>query len=374
MAQPSNRRAYIDWVRGLSVLFMIEIHCFDAWTRLAEKKTKAYFYADFIGGLAAPLFLFLAGVSVVLAASARMRRGGDRFGASWSVQKRGWEVFGYAFAFRLYTWVLSVGATVRGIFKADILNIMGPAIAAAAWLWGRLESRRARFVVFGLLTCACTYVTPWVRTLAWPDLVPFGWYIKPVPKMSVFTFFPWMGFTFAGALVGEVLDGARTPSDEWRLNRWFVAGGAALVAGGYFADYLPSIYPAGLSNFWTTSPTYFFVKLGIILAVLGVTYVYVQRPLSAEPGNPTSSPMLEFGRSSLFVYWIHVEIAYGFVSRPLHGRLATWQSLLVVIMFAYALYRVAVFKERVVAWWAPPPPAAAGVSSRPTRREPSASS
>jgi len=351
MTQPSNRRAYIDWVRGLSVLFMIEIHCFDAWTSLAQKKTKAYFYADFIGGLAAPMFLFLAGVSVILAASARMRRGNDRASASSSVQRRGWEIFGLAFAFRFYTWVLSAGATVRGIFKADILNIMGPSIAAAAWIWGRLKSRPARFAAFGLLTCACTYVTPWVRTLTWPDLVPFGWYIKPVQKMSVFTFFPWMGFAFAGAFVGEVLDGARTPADEWRLNRGFLLAGPLLIAGGYYADTLPSIYPQGLSNFWTTSPTYFFVKLGIILVLTGLTYVYVQRPLSAEPRNPASSPMLEFGRSSLFVYWIHVEIAYGFFTHPIHGRLAVWQSLLAVALFSYLLYRAALLKERLVTRW-----------------------
>ena len=351
MAHTSNRRAYIDWVRGLSVLFMIEIHCFDAWTSLAQRKTIAYFCADFVGGLAAPLFMFLAGVSVVLAASARMRRGNDRAAAAVSVQHRGWEIFGLAFAFRLYTYVLSVGATVRGIFKSDILNVMGPAIAAAAWIWGRLKSRPARFVVFGLLTCACTCVTPWVRTLTWLDAVPFGWYIKPVQKLSVFTFFPWMGFAFAGAFVGEVQDGAGSPDDEWRMNRWFLLAGPALIAGGYFADYLPSIYPAGLSNFWTTSPTYFFVKTGIILVLVGLTYIYVQRPLSAEPRNPVSSPMLEFGRSSLFVYWIHVEIAYGFFSHPLHQRLGVWQSLVAVSVFSYLLYRAALTKNRLVEWW-----------------------
>ena len=63
------------------------------------------------------------------------------------------------------------------------------------------------------LACLFTYVTPWVRTLTWPDSVWFGWYIKPVPKMSVFTFFPWTGFVFAGAFLGEVLTSATTAAE-----------------------------------------------------------------------------------------------------------------------------------------------------------------
>ena len=34
------------------------------------------------------------------------------------------------------------------------------------------------------------------------------------------------------------------------------------------------------------------------------------------------SPLQAFGRSSLFVYWIHVEMVYGLISLPLHGALS----------------------------------------------------
>ena len=339
-------------MRGLSVLFMVEIHSFDSWTQVAERKSAAYFVADFIGGLAAPMFLFLAGVSVALAGAARTSRTGDRKQAAWSVQKRGWEIFGLAFLFRIQTFILSPGATVRGIFKADILNIMGPAIAAAAWLWGRLSSRPARLATFAALAIAFTSVTPLVRTLNWPDAIVFGWYIKPLPKMSVFTFFPWTGFVFAGAVLGEILNAAGTAAEEWRMNRGFFVAGAILIAGNWAAAaYGPSPYPPGVSNFWTTSPTYFFIKIGIMLVVMSAIYLYVQRPLSAEPRNPASSPMLAFGRSSLFVYWIHVEIAYGFFSRPLHQRLLVWQSLAAFLLFAAMLYGATEFKARVVSAW-----------------------
>jgi len=348
-----NRRVYIDWMRGLSVLFMIEAHTFDAWTLMTDRATAAYKLANFVGGLAAPIFLFLAGVSVAMASSARARRTGDRAAAAWSGQKRGWQIFGLAFLFRLQSWILSPGATVKGIFKADILNIMGPSIAAAAWIWGRLPNRKSRLVVFGALACAFTYATPVIRHAAWvawlPD--PIEWYVRPFPKLSVFTLFPWAGYVFAGAFVGEWLDTVRTPAEEWSMNRWLAAAGVALIAVGYGATALPSLYPAGYSEFWTSSPTYYFIKIGIMLVLMGLIYVYVQRPFSAEPRNPAWSPMLEFGRSSLFVYWIHVEIAYGIFTYPLHRRLPVGWSFVAFVVFSAMLYGATLLKSRSVANW-----------------------
>jgi uncharacterized membrane protein len=349
----SNRRAYIDWMRGLSVLFMIEAHTFDAWTLLAQRGRPAYFWVNFIGGLAAPIFLFLAGVSVTMAGAARERRTRDRRAAAWSVQKRGWEIFGLAFLFRLQSFILSPGSTVKGIFKADILNIMGPAIALAAWIWGRIVSLRWRLITFGALACVFTYVTPLVRQAAWiawlPD--PIEWYIRPIPRMSVFTLFPWMGYVFAGAFFGELLNTAGDVRAEWRMNRWFFGLGLALLLGGYGASFLPSVYPDGWSNFWTTSPTYYFMKIGIMLMIMGTAYVYVQRPWSAEPRNPAWSPMLEFGRSSLFVYWIHVELAYGIFSYPIHRRLTIEGSLFAFTVFTALMFAASMLKTRLVARW-----------------------
>jgi uncharacterized membrane protein len=349
----ASRRAYIDWMRGLSVLFMIEAHTFDAWTVLTDRATPLYKAANFIGGLAAPIFLFLAGVSVAMAASSRTRRSGNRAASAWSVQKRGWQIFGLAFLFRLQSWTLSPGATVKGIFKADILNIMGPSIAAAAWIWGRISDRRARLCTFAAIACAFAFATPLIRNAAWlawlPD--PIEWYVRPFPKLSVFTFFPWAGYVFAGAFVGEWLDTVKSPAGEWRANRWLTAAGAGLVAVGYGTSFLPSIYPAGYSNFWTSSPTYYFIKIGIMLVLMGLIYVYVQQPFSAEPRNPAWSPMLEFGRSSLFVYWIHVELAYGIISYPIHRKLPVWWSLAAFTAFTAFIYAVTLLKSRIVADW-----------------------
>ena len=142
------RRPYIDWLRGVAVVIMIHAHAIDAWTRPADKELPFYEWVVRVNGMGAPLFLFLAGLAVVLAAGAGQRRHGDVAKASWAVQRRGWEIFGLAFLFRIQAWLVSPGATLYGILKVDILNVMGPSIACAAWLWGRTTRDRARFAIF----------------------------------------------------------------------------------------------------------------------------------------------------------------------------------------------------------------------------------
>ena len=136
------RRTYIDWARALAVLVMMEAHVFDAWTRAADKKTTAYGYAMVLGGFAAPMFLWLAGVSLVLSAAAVARRQGSRAAAVSAVSRRGLEIFVLAFLFRLQAFVLSPGSHTVTLFRVDILNIMGPGIVGAGVVWGLATSTR----------------------------------------------------------------------------------------------------------------------------------------------------------------------------------------------------------------------------------------
>ena len=64
-----GRRLYIDWLRGVAVLVMIMWHSIDSWTvqDAAVRKSAAFGVITFGAGWAAPLFLFLAGVSLPFA-------------------------------------------------------------------------------------------------------------------------------------------------------------------------------------------------------------------------------------------------------------------------------------------------------------------
>ena len=340
------RRGYLDWLRGLAVLIMFEGHILDSWTRLDGRGSSIYGWAMILGGFGAPLFLLLAGVSVALSAGSKMRRGLHRKTASGAVVRRGLEIFGLAFLFRVQAMVVSWGPW-WSLLKVDILNIMGPAIMAAAALWGAMKTTRGRLVGFALATLALTFLTPPVRATSILAVLPdaLEGYLRPRPGYTNFAVFPSAGFVFAGAFIGVLLDEARSAPVERRLNTWFAAGGATLALAASAAAYLPSPFPN--SEFWTSSPSYFLLRTGLLIVTVAVAYVWHLRPRAER----TFSPLQQLGRTSLFIYWIHIELIYGLIVKPLHKSLTLGQAWIGVLVFTLLMLMASLLKERVAAAW-----------------------
>ena len=219
MAASANRRAYIDWMRGLSVLFMIEAHSFDAWTLATVRTTPAYKVGELHrrprgahlpvpgrrvgrdGGLGPRPAERRPRRRLVVRAEARLadlRPGVPVPPAVVDTQPRR-----HGEGHLQGRHPQHHGAVHRGR-RLDL----GPAARTAAHASPPSRPSPAR----------SAYATPIVRHAAWvawlPD--PIEWYIRPFPKLSVFTFFPWAGFVFAGAFVGEWLDTVKSPAEEWR--------------------------------------------------------------------------------------------------------------------------------------------------------------
>ena len=343
---PRRRRGYLDWMRGLAVLIMIEAHVVDSWTGPPDRFTRGFAWSLILGGFGAPLFLFLAGVAVALSAESKARRIGNAHAASRAVARRGLEIFGLAFLFRVQAWVLG-WADPRTLLKVDILNVMGPSIMAAAALWGAARRGRPRYAAFALLTIAIALATPIVRIMpaigGLPD--PLEGYIRPVPSLTNFTFFPWSAFLFAGTIVGLLIDRTRTRSEETRLNAWFGLSGAALAVAAYALSWLPTPYPR--SDFWTTSPAFFALRVGIMTAAIGVAYGWEARPRLTRAW----SPIEQLGRTSLFIYWIHVEMVYGLISMRIHRALTLGQAWRAFFVFSLFMLVCSLAKDRAVARW-----------------------
>jgi uncharacterized membrane protein len=337
-----SRKGYLDWLRGIAVLIMIEAHTLDAWTRTSDRGGPLYGWAMVLGGFGAPIFLFLAGIALALAAGARLRAGRSDSEVAALARKRAWQIVGLAFLFRLQSWLISGGDIEFTLLKVDILNIMGVAMLAAAILWGTGRGRRSRALLLATAAIAAAMLTPVVRATAGLDGLPdpLEWYLRPSPGRTTFTLFPWAGFLLAGGAVGLWMDAARQEGEERRAMFWFGAVGCALAIGGYAASFLPAIYEQ--TNFWTSSPTFFFLRLGAVIMLVPLAYGW-NRTFSGY------SPLREFGLASLFVYWIHVEMVYGVVSTPLHRRLPLPVALVAFVVFSLFLFAVVKVKDHLVA-------------------------
>jgi hypothetical protein len=279
-------------------------------------------------------------VAVAFSASAQWRRTGDEKVAATLVTRRGLELYVLAFLFRIQAWILG-WSSPTALLKVDILNVMGPTIAAAGILWGAVHSTRSRLVAFSVTAVALPLLTPLIASApiaALPD--PIEAYIRPVGGLSNFVFFPWSAFVFAGVIVGLVLD-ATTFDKEARANTWIFIVGSTIAATAFAASHQPSLYPH--SSFWHTSPTFFFIRAGLMTAAIGAAYAWQSRP----GGVQKWSPLRQMGRSSLFIYWIHVEMVYGLISLPLHKALTLPQSLLLFAVFSVFMLGCSIAKERV---------------------------
>jgi uncharacterized membrane protein len=344
------RRAYIDWARGIAVLLMIEAHTLDAWTRAADRRTAGFRNATILGGFAAPLFLWLAGVGLVLSATRAMERnGGTRAAAMDAICRRGLEIFLLAFLFRLQAFVISPGGQPVALLRVDILNVMGLAMVAAGMVWGlatlgRSSRPTARLVfAYGVAAGAMAMATPIVRASPLVDSLPpwLGWYLRPAGEHTTFTVFPWAGFVFAGAACGALIAAARGHEAERRLQAWLGLAGAALIAAGFYTATLPPIYQH--ASFWTSSPTYFAIRVGVLMVALPAAYAAAR---AAAARGVALRPLDRLGRSSLFVYWIHVELVYGYASWLWRGRLPLWATAMACAAFSALMYGAVRLRDR----------------------------
>lgn len=333
-----SRRTYIDWLRGVAVLIMIEWHAIDAWTANDERVGWFFSTLAFLGGWAAPLFLYLAGIALPLAMDSHMRKGLTAREASWKLQKRGWQIWVIAHIFRFQSYVMNPWAVWHSVLKPDILNILGLGMVMVAFCWGRAESVRGRMTWLLGPALAVLIIAPLSREWLWPALLHprMEAYIRPNGGFGVFPLFPWVAFVFIGAAVGVWIAMTRTPHEDRRFHAGLAAVGLATIIAGVVGMYLPT--PLNTS-FWTTSWSFFLMRTGAMTLLLAGAWLWYQRPSAGR-----WSPIVLFGQTSLFVYWVHIEIAYGFVGVPLKKSLTVPQAFVAYLVLTMVMLWLA-------NWW-----------------------
>ena len=84
------------------------------------------------------------------------------------------------------------------------------------------------------------------------------------------------------------------------------AAGLVLIYGAKFLDSRPwQVYP--VYDFWHTSPSFFAIRLGMLLLLVLAAYAWCRWGL----GQWGFSPLIQLGHTSLLVYWVHIEFVYG---------------------------------------------------------------
>jgi uncharacterized membrane protein len=335
-----KRFPFLDWMRGLAVLIMIECHVFNSFTRLDLRDSGPYIISQFIGGLAAPLFLFMAGMTTGFQMESLERRESSP-GRRWLIAlRRGAFILLIAYIFRFTNWFFAIPHTSPAeMLKVDILNCMGLSMIVLASAAIFRSQERVRFTMLAGL--AIIGAAPLVANLNWsgaPDLVRD--YLVPLPNRGHFPFFPLAGYLAFGIALGTLVKHAE-PQKFDRFMQWSVLIGFAMVFTAQYFSNLPfSVYPR--SNFWLDSPALVVIRTGIILLSMAGAYLWTEYAAGTR-----WSWMQTLGKNSLMVYWVHVMIVYGAVVRPIKRALSIWQAALAAV--AVTLMMVAMSAGWL--WW-----------------------
>jgi uncharacterized membrane protein len=300
--KPSSRLPWLDWTRGLATVIMLQGHCFHSFTRPDLREGAPYILSQFVGGMPPALFLFLTGVTLAFLMDSSERKNLAPWQRISAVLRRAGYLFALAFAFRIQMWIFALPANpITDIFKVDILNCMGLAIALMATL--SVFSTFDRIRLSAGLGLAIAAAAPLVSALDWsaaPSLLKG--YLAPDP--NGFPLFPWGAFLAFGLSFGSILRTAPRERTE-RLMEWTALAGFTLVVGGrYFANLPYSLYPG--SQFWLDSPALTFIKLGVILLMLAFAWLWTSYVV-----RDSWSWVRQLGTTSLIVYWVHTELVYG---------------------------------------------------------------
>jgi uncharacterized membrane protein len=322
----TKRIAYIDWLRGFACLLMFQTHCYDSWLGGAARDGRFLKLSQLGGTLPAPLFLFLAGVGFALGTDKLRQAGVSADEIARTTIMRGGEIFLLALLFRLQEYVLALGyAPWTDLLRVDVLNAIGVSlmlmgvacrIAAVGGAADPAHLRKKTVVTAIAYAAAIAIAAPPLWTTWQPRWLPW-WlesYINGVhtfgtPQPWLFPLFPWAAFAFAGLAAGTLLRSDWSRQNEVTATAAAGASGIALAALGLWLDARPfQLY--AVYDFWHTSPNFFLVRTGVVLVLVFLSYAWCRW----GAGEWGFSPLIEMGKSSLLVYWVHIEFVYGGLS------------------------------------------------------------
>ena len=345
--QKPARIEVVDWLRGLAVVLMIMAHGMDAWLLPAAKSGFVYAVIKVGSGIPARLFLLLVGVSAAIQLEAGLGKGLSPVLMRARLFKRGLLILCLAYLFRLQECLLShFYGGWEPLFRIDILNAIGASMLVVALV---AIPRNGRRQILPCLVVAAIFLGfgSTVGPAHFPSYLPrpLTSYIGGQRPMAWFSLFPWGAWALAGVVIGHVwLEAHRRGRPSLCFALTFLAGALLALAVVMVRRADPFIIRYPSEVVMQMGPGIFFSRLGIIGMLAGVGY-WVCR-FSAAHVLSRFSVLRQLGRTSLLIYWVHIELCYGSAVYALRGHLTMPRAALGVAGLTFLMLGLSMLKTR----------------------------
>jgi uncharacterized membrane protein len=358
----------IDILRALAIIFMVQVHFVGNLAFRVPSQALLYKLSLLLGGLAAPFFTFLVGVSLWVSLSRRRTGGQPEHQTAARTMRRALAIFGMGLVFNLIIW------GPNEIFDWDILTFIGTALVIV-WLAGFLPS----WAIIGLSVVVLA-VSPPLRTLVhfgahWHS--EYGSYTEYIVSWHLgdillgwvlrgyFPILPWLVFPMAGFAMARHLLNA--PDRARNRRAWnLLLGGLMLVLGGLVSHTVglrlesPLGWYLSPMTFYPASTSFLLLTLGICLVSFVGLWLALDSDEALWAGSVRQAWQIVFERYSryaLSVYVVHhaVHLWPMYVAGRIQGDVwHYWQdwvtparALVLATVFLAAFYIVLVGWDRV---------------------------
>ena len=367
-----NRLVSIDILRCIAILLMVQVHFVE---NLSARKAPWEWLFDasmVLGNWPAPLFTFLAGLSLVLWLAKERALGKSEADLTKIIVRRGLFIFGVGIAFEFFIW------SPRDVFDWDILPLIGASFVILAAL--RRMPPQALFMLAILVVLA----SPFLRTCSnytahWSDAEDtyfarltlteslLGFVLNGYFPLLPWVFFPLMGFALGTYFFGD-------PTGQ-RLRSWRVPVCAGLLLTlSALGVFLRDAMPAAIHDHYATKITLYPASTTFLLGALGLNMFSLwalnrwvdgkakrgQECLANLHTSRGNGAVLSFCRRySIFAFTVYVvhhaahlwplrlcEYLEGHRGSLWKHAVSTPMALVLAVVFAVLFYVVLVFMER----------------------------
>lgn len=303
-----SRLAFVDLLRGLALLVMIEVHVFNSFLIPTIKEADWFLVLNFINGLIAPSFIFISGFAFVLASRKKLDDFRQYKYAFWKQIGRIGLIWLVGYSIHLPYFSLtrfmrdSTPEQMRAFYGVDVLQCIAAGLLIL--FIPRLLLKKDKHYEWFTLGGGILWIA--VSTFLWG--IDFRQYFHPFiagyfnpMHGSLFPLFPWVGFILAGAYICQLYLKYKDRSEEDKFFKLMLKAGIAFIIIGYavYWEMSPLHFEIPKPN-----PFFFILRLGYVLVFLSLAYYYSLK------FNLEQNFVTDTGKESLLVYWLHLQVLY----------------------------------------------------------------
>ncbi len=309
LAPEKNRLLFIDMMRGLAVIWMIEAHITNAVMMHNLKNNLIWELISISNGFVAVTFLFCAGAGFWLAASRRFTEYKTYKIALYNHVKK------IALILFLGYWLhLPIGALKKFLvmphsdwvrfFESDILQNIGVSSIIAIILLLILPKLKHLSYTSIILTIVIFFLSPIIWSLnLHENMHPFFGAYLAIPPISKFPLFHWSGYFFAGIFFSHFF---MNYQNKDYLAKLLIVISLSLMFILLITNNIQPIY--GWNIWWDCHPGHNIFRLSGAVFLFAMLFM-IEKSIPVKVSKLISIA----GQESLFIYVFHLLVVYGSV-------------------------------------------------------------